>query len=174
VFYTSLGDEARDARRPEGARARHSLPPRHVGARLQLRRVPELEFRFDESIAHQDRIEQILATSAPKRPTRGRRRGPAVTTAVRTDTMVTTAIAGDHGRGRCHPVAAAVRDHLPRASGWRRHRIAAGDGLRAASGSARSARVVSRDVPPAPMLAFPGVSDIEIADRSTIRAMPSS
>ena len=29
-------------------------------ARLQLRRVPELEFRFDESIANQDRIEQIL------------------------------------------------------------------------------------------------------------------
>jgi hypothetical protein len=25
-----------------------------------LRRVPELEFRFDESIEHQDRIEQIL------------------------------------------------------------------------------------------------------------------
>jgi hypothetical protein len=33
---------------------------RQIGARLQLRRVPELEFRFDESIAHQDRIEQIL------------------------------------------------------------------------------------------------------------------
>jgi hypothetical protein len=27
---------------------------------LRLRRVPELEFRFDESVAHQDRIEQIL------------------------------------------------------------------------------------------------------------------
>jgi ribosome-binding factor A len=27
---------------------------------VQLRRVPEIEFRFDESIAHQDRIEQIL------------------------------------------------------------------------------------------------------------------
>jgi ribosome-binding factor A len=33
---------------------------RHLGARLRLRRVPELEFRFDESIANQDRIEQIL------------------------------------------------------------------------------------------------------------------
>jgi ribosome-binding factor A len=34
---------------------------RQVGARLpHLRRVPELEFRFDESIANQDRIEQIL------------------------------------------------------------------------------------------------------------------
>ena len=37
---------------------RFSPPP--GGARLQLRRVPELEFRFDESVGHQDRIEQIL------------------------------------------------------------------------------------------------------------------
>lgn len=60
VFYTSLGDEK--ARR-ETARALVRATPfmrRHVGARLQLRRVPELEFRFDESIASQDRIEQIL------------------------------------------------------------------------------------------------------------------
>ena len=33
---------------------------RQIGSRVQLRRVPELEFRFDESIANQDRIEQIL------------------------------------------------------------------------------------------------------------------
>jgi ribosome-binding factor A len=33
---------------------------RHVGGRLQLRRVPELQFEFDQSIAHQDRVEQIL------------------------------------------------------------------------------------------------------------------
>jgi ribosome-binding factor A len=60
VFYTSLGD---DASRRETARALVRATPffrRHVGARLQLRRVPELEFRFDESIASQDRIEQIL------------------------------------------------------------------------------------------------------------------
>ena len=60
VFYTSLGD---DTARRETSRALERATPffrRHVGARLQLRRVPELEFRFDESIAHQDRIEQIL------------------------------------------------------------------------------------------------------------------
>lgn len=60
VFYTSLGDEK--ARR-ETARALDRATPffrRHIGSRLQLRRVPELEFRFDESIANQDRIEQIL------------------------------------------------------------------------------------------------------------------
>ena len=60
VFYTSLGDEK--ARR-ETARALERATPffrRQVGSQLRLRRVPELEFRFDESIAHQDRIEQIL------------------------------------------------------------------------------------------------------------------
>src|SRR5215204_3762769 len=60
VYYTSMGDEK--ALR-ETARALERATPffrRQVGSRLQLRRVPEIEFRFDESIAHQDRIEQIL------------------------------------------------------------------------------------------------------------------
>ena len=61
VFYTSLGDQKA---RKETARALARATGffrRQVGARLpHLRRVPELEFRFDESIANQDRIEQIL------------------------------------------------------------------------------------------------------------------
>ena len=49
--------------RKETAQALDRATPffrRQIGGRLRLRRVPELEFRFDESIAHQDRIEQIL------------------------------------------------------------------------------------------------------------------
>ena len=68
VFYTSLGDEK--ARR-DTARALDRATPylrRQVGGRLQLRRVPELEFRFDESIANQDRIEQILRELEAERP----------------------------------------------------------------------------------------------------------
>ena len=60
VFYTSLGD---DKARKETTKALARATPflrRQIGAVLSLRRVPELEFRFDESIAHQDRIEQIL------------------------------------------------------------------------------------------------------------------
>ena len=60
VYYTSLGDPKA---RKETARALTRATGffrRQLGSRLQLRRVPELEFRFDESIAHQDRIEQIL------------------------------------------------------------------------------------------------------------------
>jgi ribosome-binding factor A len=60
VYYTTMGDEKG---RKDTAKALQRATPflrRHVGGRLQLRRVPELEFRFDESVAHQDRIEQIL------------------------------------------------------------------------------------------------------------------
>jgi ribosome-binding factor A len=60
VFFTALGDER--ARR-QSDRALHRAIPflrRQIGSRLRLRRVPELEFIYDESIAGQDRIEQLL------------------------------------------------------------------------------------------------------------------
>ena len=60
VFYTSLGD---DKARKETAKALGRATPflrRQIGGRLRLRRVPEIEFRFDESVERQDRIEQIL------------------------------------------------------------------------------------------------------------------
>ena len=60
VFYTSLGDQKA---RVETAKALTRATPffrRQLGDRVRLRRVPEIEFRFDESVAHQDRIEQIL------------------------------------------------------------------------------------------------------------------
>jgi ribosome-binding factor A len=60
VRYTALGDEKA---RAATARALDRAAPflrRQLGARLRLRRAPELRFIFDESIAGQDRIEQIL------------------------------------------------------------------------------------------------------------------
>jgi ribosome-binding factor A len=60
VFYTSLGDAVS---RQKTARALERATPflrRQIGQRLRLRRVPVLDFRFDESVGHQDRIEQIL------------------------------------------------------------------------------------------------------------------
>jgi ribosome-binding factor A len=60
VFYTSMGDEKS---RRETAQALERATPffrRQIGGRLRLRRVPEIEFRFDQSIEHQDRIERIL------------------------------------------------------------------------------------------------------------------
>ena len=60
VYYTSLGDEK--AQR-ETAKALGRATPflrRQIGQRIRLRRVPEIEFFYDESIARGDRIEQIL------------------------------------------------------------------------------------------------------------------
>jgi ribosome-binding factor A len=60
VFYTSLGDEKARKETSRALQRATGFFRRQIGSRLQLRRVPELEFRFDESIANQDRIEQIL------------------------------------------------------------------------------------------------------------------
>ncbi|HEY2434839.1 MAG TPA: 30S ribosome-binding factor RbfA [Vicinamibacterales bacterium] len=60
VHYTSLGDEK--AQR-DTARALERAAPflrRQLGGRIRLRRVPELTFHYDRSIAHTDRVEQIL------------------------------------------------------------------------------------------------------------------
>jgi ribosome-binding factor A len=60
VFYTALGD---DKTRAASSRALERAAPflrRQIGARLRLKRAPELTFVYDEAIAGQDRIEQIL------------------------------------------------------------------------------------------------------------------
>src|SRR4029077_1614379 len=60
VYYTALGD---DKARRSTARALDRAAPflrRQIGSRLRLKRVPELEFLYDESIAGQDRIEKLL------------------------------------------------------------------------------------------------------------------
>jgi ribosome-binding factor A len=60
VYYTSLGDPA--ARKDTGRALERaaSFMRRQLGQRLRLRRAPELDFRFDESIEQQDRVEQLL------------------------------------------------------------------------------------------------------------------
>jgi len=69
VYYTALGDEKG---RQSTARALERAVPflrRQIGSRLRLKHVPALQFVYDESIAGQDRIEQLLneirATEAP-------------------------------------------------------------------------------------------------------------
>src|SRR5687768_4274054 len=60
VYYTTLGDEAARRQTSKALQRATGFLRRHVGDRLQLRRVPELQFQFDESVTHQDRVEQIL------------------------------------------------------------------------------------------------------------------
>jgi ribosome-binding factor A len=60
VFYTTIGD---DKARRDTAKALGRATPflrRQIGRRLNLKRVPELAFMFDDSIEKNDRIERIL------------------------------------------------------------------------------------------------------------------
>jgi ribosome-binding factor A len=60
VHYTTL---ATDAARTDTARALRRVAPflrRRLAGRLRLRRVPELEFRFDQSVEQHERIERII------------------------------------------------------------------------------------------------------------------
>src|SRR4029079_16330852 len=60
IYYTALGDEK--ARASSGKALGRATPflRRQIGSRLRLKRVAELDFIYDESIAGQDRIERLL------------------------------------------------------------------------------------------------------------------
>ena len=60
VFYTALGDAKSRAATERALERAAPFLRRQIGARLRLKRTPELAFFYDESIAGQDRIEQIL------------------------------------------------------------------------------------------------------------------
>lgn len=60
VLYTVIGDEKQ---RKETQKALERALPylrRQIASRIRLRRVPDLQFFYDQSVEHQDRIEQIL------------------------------------------------------------------------------------------------------------------
>jgi ribosome-binding factor A len=67
VYYTTLGDP--QARRETERALRRATPflRRQIGRRLRLKRVPELEFFFDEAVERGDRIEQILQDLSEER-----------------------------------------------------------------------------------------------------------
>jgi ribosome-binding factor A len=71
VYYTTLGD---DQARRESRRALERATPflrRQIGSRLRLKRVPTLEFFFDESVERGDRIERILHEISAERAAAG-------------------------------------------------------------------------------------------------------
>ena len=60
VYYTTLGDAQA---RKQTSRALGRATPflrRQLGSRLRLRRIPELQFFYDENIERLDRVERIL------------------------------------------------------------------------------------------------------------------
>ena len=60
VYYTSMGDEKAQRETAKALKRAAPFLRRQLGQRVRLRRVPEVEFFYDESIARGDRIEQIL------------------------------------------------------------------------------------------------------------------
>jgi len=60
VYFTTLGD---DDQREQSRQALERATPflrRQIGQRLTLKRTPRLTFHIDESIGHQERVEQLL------------------------------------------------------------------------------------------------------------------
>lgn len=68
VYYTTLGDKTARKNTASALGRAASFMRRQIGARLRLRRAPELQFIFDESIGHQDRIEQLLQEMKSREP----------------------------------------------------------------------------------------------------------
>lgn len=60
VSYTVLGDDKARASSAKALDRAASFLRRQLGSRLRLKRTPELRFIYDEAVAGQDRIEQLL------------------------------------------------------------------------------------------------------------------
>jgi ribosome-binding factor A len=60
VFYTALGDDKACAASDRALNRATPFLRRQIGARLRLKRTPEIHFMVDRAIAGQDRIEQLL------------------------------------------------------------------------------------------------------------------
>ncbi|MSO50363.1 MAG: 30S ribosome-binding factor RbfA [Acidobacteria bacterium] len=60
VLYTVFGDGKQKKETQKALERALPYLRRQIGSRLSLRRVPELQFFYDQSVEHQDRIEQIL------------------------------------------------------------------------------------------------------------------
>src|SRR3977135_2521120 len=73
IHYTALGDDKARATTAKALGRASVFLRRQIGARLRLRRVPDLEFLYDESIAGQDRIEQLLNNIRARGPGGGGR-----------------------------------------------------------------------------------------------------
>ena len=82
VYYTTLGDEKAQRETAKALRRAAPFLRRQLGQRIRLRRVPDLEFHYDESIANADRVERILHDLEEERSARaadaGNAPGPAL------------------------------------------------------------------------------------------------
>lgn len=60
VYWTIMGDAAERKKTAKALARAAAYVRRLLSARMTLRRSPEVQFLFDQSVAAQDRVEQIL------------------------------------------------------------------------------------------------------------------
>lgn len=61
IYYTTLGGAEERTRTARALERAQPFIRRSLASRLRLRRVPEIRFTFDQSIAHQARVEELIA-----------------------------------------------------------------------------------------------------------------
>ncbi len=65
IFFASAGGREASEQTAQGFRSAAGFIKRHLGPRLGLRYMPELEFFYDDSFDHGARIDQLLKSISP-------------------------------------------------------------------------------------------------------------
>jgi ribosome-binding factor A len=61
VYYSLLGDDQRKLDVAAGLESAKGFVKRELGKRLELRRMPDISFHFDDSLEYGSHIDQLLA-----------------------------------------------------------------------------------------------------------------
>ena len=60
VYFTVLGEPEEKEETMQALKKARGFIRSEIGKRIQLRKTPDIEFEFDESIAHGNRIEKLI------------------------------------------------------------------------------------------------------------------
>ena len=74
VFFTALGDEARIAGATEGLRHAAGFLRSELARRMKLRVVPQLQFKYDESVERGMRLSRLIDDAVAQDTARSRKR----------------------------------------------------------------------------------------------------
>jgi ribosome-binding factor A len=61
VYYSILGEDEQKNQAQEGFESARGFIRREIGERLRLRYVPDIQFRYDESLEYGQKMERLLA-----------------------------------------------------------------------------------------------------------------
>ncbi len=68
VYVSVLGDDRERDESLAGLESSHGYLQSRVAAELRLKRTPQLDFRYDESVARGERIQRLLQDEPEERP----------------------------------------------------------------------------------------------------------